>query len=313
MRCLVRHTSDTTHLERLNVELVEGDLTDPPSLAGAVEGCRYVLHCGALVSDWATVQEIRRINVAGTTNLLEASAAGSVERLIHLSTTDVYGYPGGPAIDETYVPTGFQNWYAQTKREAEREVLDASRRHGLQVVILRPATVYGPRSREVIGEMASAIMRGQMVLIGGGRATAGLTYVENLADAAILALHDERAVGESFNITDGLPITWRQFLDDLADGLGCRRVRWSLPFAVAHPVARLLEQTYRWLRATAGVKTSPLLSRQAVDVLGRPQDFSNQKAKALLGWTPRVDYAAGLAATLSWLQEEVVRHHSACG
>jgi nucleoside-diphosphate-sugar epimerase len=305
VRCLVRPTSKTSLLERMDVDLVEGDLTMPSSLARAAEGCRYVLHCGALVSDWATVGEIRRINALGTRNLLEASMAASVERFIHFSTTDIYGYPRSPAIDETYVPTGFQNWYAQTKLDAEQEVRRANQTSALQVVILRPATVYGPRSQDVIGEMAAAIMRGQMLLVDGGRAIAGLTYVENVTDAAVLALREDAALGQTFNITDGLPITWRQFLDDLADGLGCRRVRRSLPFGIAQSLAFVLEQTYRVVRKTARVRTPPLLSRQAVHVLGRQQDFSNRKAKALLGWAPRVDYPAGLEATLSWLHEAV--------
>ncbi len=95
VRCLVRATSDIEALERLGVELTVGDLTNAGSLRDAARGCRFVLHCGALVSDWATIDEIRRINVVGTRNALEAAAAASVERFVHLSSTDVYGYPGG--------------------------------------------------------------------------------------------------------------------------------------------------------------------------------------------------------------------------
>jgi len=303
VRCLVRRTSETTRLEELGVELAYGDLTTPGSLDQAVEGCGYVLHCGALVSDWATVAEMRRINVGGTKHLLEASLAASTQRFIHLSTTDIYGHPGGRAIDETHVPRGFRNWYAQTKREAEQEVLRVSQGGASQVVILRPATVYGPRSTEVIGQMASALRRGQMLLVNRGRAVAGLTYVENLTDAAVLALTRPEAVGQAFNVTDGLAITWRQFLDDLADRLGCRRARWSLPPGVAGALGVSLEQGYRLLRRALRVTTPPLLSRQAVDVLGRDQDFSNEKIRALLGWEPRVGYAAGLDATVSWLKD----------
>ena len=302
VRCLVRVTSDTSLLQRLDVELVYGDLTDPGSLADAVEGCRRVLHCGALVSDWATIEEIRRINVIGTRNVLEAAVAASVQRFVHVSTTDVYGYPDGTGIDERQPAGQFRNWYAQTKREAEREVRRIGDRGALEVVILRPATVYGPRSEEVVGEIAAAIRRRQMVLIDGGRAVAGLTYVENVADAAAIALGTEAAAGEAFNVTDGLPVTWREFVDDLADGLGCRRVRWSLPYGVALCLAFSLEQGYRLLRNATGAQLSPLLSRQAVNVLGRPQHFSNQKAKTVLGWEPRIDYRSGLEATLAWLR-----------
>lgn len=304
VRCLVRRTSDKRLLERLDVDLVEGDLESTSALARAAEGCRYVLHCAALVSDWATVREIRRINVLGTKNLLEASLAASVQRFIHFSTTDVYGYPAGRAIDETHSATRVRNWYARTKLEAEQELRRVDRAGALELVILRPATVYGPRSEGVIGEMATAIRGGHMLLVDRGRAIAGLTYVENVTDAAVLALHQDGAVGQAFNVTDALPITWRQFTDDLADGLGCRRAAWSVPFGVAYGLAFSIEQTYRLLRKAAGVKTRPLLSRQAVQVLGRDQEFSNAKARAVLGWKPRVDYAAGLAATLAWLRAE---------
>src|SRR5947209_8546160 len=113
VRCLVRATSDISLLERMEVELAYGDLTDAGSVSRAAGGCRYVFHCGALVSDWATVEEIRQVNVGGTRNVLDAAADASVERLIHVSTTDVYEYPGAGPVDETH-PTGrFRNWYAQ--------------------------------------------------------------------------------------------------------------------------------------------------------------------------------------------------------
>lgn len=304
VRCLVRESSDTSALEGLDAELVRGDLTDVGSLIDAAQGCRFVLHCGALVSDWATVEEIRQVNVAGTRNVLEASSAASAERFVHVSTTDVYGYPGRPGIDETHVPTGFSNWYSETKRAAEAEVRGAEQARGLNVVILRPATVYGPGSEDVIGDIARAMRSGQMFLVDGGRAVAGLLYVENLIDAAVLALRIEAAVGEAFNLTDGLDVTWKRFVGDLAEGIGCPAPRWSMPYGVAFGIASTLEHGYRLLRRATRVKTRPLLSRQAVHVLGRDQDFSNRKARETLGWAPRVSYQDGLAATIKWLREE---------
>jgi nucleoside-diphosphate-sugar epimerase len=263
-----------------------------------------VLHCGALVSDWATVEEIVRVNVAGTRNLLEASVAAAVRRFVHFSTTDVYGHPDGPAPDESYVAKRFRNWYAQSKRDAEAEVRRVQAAGTPAAVILRPATVYGPGSREVIGEIARAIEGGHMLLIDRGRAVAGLCYVENLVDAAVLALRHEAAPGHAFNIGDGLPVTWRQLADDLADGLGCAKVRWTMPYWLASGIGFSLEHGYRLLCGTFGLYTRPLLSRQAVQVLGSNQDFSSRKARDVLGWRPRVDYATGLEATLTWLKTE---------
>jgi ornithine--oxo-acid transaminase len=302
VRCLVRPSSDTTRLDRLDVEIATGDLTNGKTLRRAATGCRYVFHCGALVSDWETPAAIARINVEGTRNLLEASVGASVERFIHFSTTDVYGYPGGAAIDESYSGTRFRNWYSQTKRAAEQEVARAGTI--LDTVILRPATVYGPGSADVVGSIARAIRDGNMLLIDRGRAVAGLVYVDNLVDAALLALDHDAAPGQAFNASDGLAITWKQFTDALAEGLGCRGVRWSMPYWAAHGIGFTLEHGYRMLRHTTRLTMPPLLSRQAVQVLGINQDFSNRKARELLGWEPRVDYAAGLDATLDWLKTE---------
>jgi acetylornithine/succinyldiaminopimelate/putrescine aminotransferase/nucleoside-diphosphate-sugar epimerase len=304
VRCLVRPTSDTAALEQLGVELATGDLTSPQSLAGAAEGCRYVLHCGAMVSDWATAKEVSAVNVAGTRNLLEACARASVQRLVHFSSTDVYGYPGSVGVEESYAGTGFSNWYAQTKLAAELVVRRAAKAHELDAVILRPATVYGPGSREVVLEIARAIRGGNMVLIDRGRAVAGLCFIDNLLDAALLAMHHEHAPGHAFNATDGLDVTWRQLADGLAEGLGCAPARWSIPYRLAEGIGFSLEHGYRALHRTTKLTTRPLLSRQAVHVMGIDQSFSNEKARELLGWEPRVGYADGLAATLDWLRAE---------
>jgi nucleoside-diphosphate-sugar epimerase len=308
VRCLVRASSDTSLLDKLDVQTAVGDLTRALSLARAVEGCDYVFHCGALVSDWATTEEIARTNVDGTRNLLEASVGASVQRFIHFSTTDVYGYPDGVAIDEAYAATRFRNWYAQTKLDAEAEVRRVERADALDAVILRPATVYGPGSTDVVGEIARAIQGRHMLLVDGGRAVAGLCYVDNLMDAAVLALRHEAAPGHAFNVSDGLGITWREFTDGLAEGLGCSKVPWSLPYWMANSVGFSLEHGYRLLRKTIGLNAPPLLSRQAVQVLGKNQDFSNRKIREMLGWEPRVDYATGLEATLAWLRTEHLKH-----
>lgn len=303
VRCLVRTSSDTTILDRLGIELALGDLRDATSLRAAAEGCRFVIHCGAQVTDWDVAGELERVNVEGTRNALEAAVRAGVERFVHVSTTDIYGHPGSGRVDESYDPGAtFHNWYAETKRKAEDEVRRFEREHALPVVILRPATLYGPRSRELVQKIASAIQGGYMLHVGDGSAVAGLSYVDNVVDAAVLALRHERAPGQAFNVSDGVPVTWRQFTDDLARGLDARPVQLSAPYWIASAAGTSLELGYRALRKLTRLRTEPLLSRQAVQILGRHQDFSNDRLKNVLGWTPRVDYEAGIAATLEWLK-----------
>jgi nucleoside-diphosphate-sugar epimerase len=299
LRCLVRANSDTTRLPQ-TAELITGDLARPDTLTGAAEGCRFVVHCAALVSDWATTKEIARVNVEGTRNLLSSAAQAKVERFVHVSSTDVYGHPGTPDTDERHEPARLANWYSKTKALAEREVQASS----LSTTIVRPATVYGPGSKDVIGEIARAIRGGHMLLIGNGRTDAGLCYVENLVDAMMLAMRHARAGGEAFNVTDRLGVSWRTLTADLAQGLDARPPRFSLPYPVAYGLGALMEHGYRALRTATHLTTAPLLSRQAVQVLGVDQSFSNEKARKLLGWEPRFGYREGLEATLDWLRSD---------
>ncbi|MBO0769165.1 MAG: aminotransferase class III-fold pyridoxal phosphate-dependent enzyme, partial [Solirubrobacterales bacterium] len=301
VRCLVRPSSDTTALERLGVELCVGDLCSQASLARSAEGCRYVIHCGAMVSDWASADEVCETNIGGTRALLEAAVQAGASRFIQLSSTDIYGHPGLADLGEDHIPLEFANWYAESKLRAEYEVLQAESEHGLSAVILRPSTVYGPGSREVVAEIASALKAGNMLLIDGGAALAGLCFIDNLVDAVLLALSHDAAPGHAFNVTDGLDVSWRRFLGDLADGLGYPHPRLSMPYRLAAGVGFSLEHGYRALHRATRLETRPLLSRQAVHVMGVDQSFSNAKARELLGWTPRVGYQDGLAQTLEWL------------
>ena len=302
VRALARASSDRRALDGAGVEVVTGDLADTESLARACTGVGVVFHCAALVSDWARVSEIEAANVLGTRNVLAAAVQAGVPRLVHVSSTDVYGHPG-TRVGEQHRAGGFANWYSQTKRAAEAEVLRAHRDGSLEVAIVRPATVYGPGSRDVVGEIARALRSGQMLLIDRGRPLAGLCYVENLIDAMLLAAAEPAALAEAFNVSDDLDVTWRRFTDDLAAGLGARGARWSLPYPLAFALGYSLEHAYRGLRRVTGATLPPLLSRQAVQVLGRSQDFDTARLRERLGWEPGVGYEQGLELTLAWLRE----------
>ena len=299
LRCLGRVGSDLSGIEALGIPVARADVTDAPALERALEGVTEIVHCAAMVSDWGTIAEIEATNVTGTANVLRAAARAGVRRVVHLSTTDVYGHPGGRAVDESRPPGAFANWYAQTKLRAEREVLAAAP----GTVVLRPATVYGPGSTEVVGEIARAIRGGHMLLIDRGQAVAGLCYVENLVDAVELALDAPHEPNGPLNVADGLGVTWARFTADLAAGLGARQPRLSLPYRPAAVLATALECGYRALRRSTGLSLPPLLSRQAVQVLGRDQGFANLRLRSELGWEPRVGYEQGLAETLAWLHE----------
>ena len=309
VRCLVRPSSDTSRLDELDVEIAVGDLTKKRSLTRAAEGCHYVFHCGARVSDWGTTEEIARTNVQGTRNLLEACVAASVQRV------DPFQHHGCLRLSRSRERStrhtsrrGFEtgtrrrSWLPRPRFAARKGPTSSTRSSCAR----RPSTA--PARPTSSARSRGAMRSGNMLLVDRGRAIAGLCYVDNLIDAAILALRHEAAPGNAFNVSDGLDVTWKEFTDGLAKGLGYSQVRWSMPYWMANAIGFSLEHGYRLLRRTTRLSTQPLLSRQAVQMLGTDQDFSNRKAREVLGWEPRVDYEAGLEATVAWLHAERLSH-----
>jgi nucleoside-diphosphate-sugar epimerase len=295
VRALVRQTALSQSLVETGVESVRGDLREPGSLGVALEGIERVFHCAARVADWGDPTEFRATNVEGVANLLAASHAAKVQRFIHLSTTDVYGFPN-VSIDET-APYRHRGWpYGDTKIDGEREVWKASREWGLPVTVIRPANVYGVGSLSFVREIADMLREGRMIHLGRSERPAGLCHVDNLVDCILQAADNERAAGQAYNVTDGSDVSWRTFTNLLADTLGVRRPRHVLPRSVAYATGWCLERTQRGCRR-------PYLTRMAVELLTSDQSFSIEKARRELGYFPRRTFAGSLPELVGWLEE----------
>jgi nucleoside-diphosphate-sugar epimerase len=295
VRALVRDGSDTRHLGDSRIELVRGSLTDGESLAAAVRGVTHVYHCAACSTDWAPWRVYYDANVAGVRNLLEAAAREpGLERFLHVSTTDVYGYPRVPCSESgPLVDVGLP--YNRTKLLGENLVRDAS----LPWTILRPATIHGPRGKAFAIDIAALLRQGLMAVIDGGRAPGGFSYVDNVAEAIIAAGASPNTVGRVYNIADGSGATWRTYVDALADGLGLRRPWLSMPSSAAFELARAMEAAHRFLRLPG----RPLLTRHAVYLLARDQEFPTEAARRDFGFQPAVSFEEGVERTVAWLRE----------
>jgi nucleoside-diphosphate-sugar epimerase len=301
VRVFVRPHHDRVALEAGGVEVAVGDLADGRSVCRAAEGARHIYHCGGLVTDWGPWREFRRVNVDGTRNVVEAALAAGVQRLVHLSSAAIYGYPQREAIDEQQPLRSRGIPYIATKIAGEEIVREAITRRSLPAVILRPVMVFGPGCQNYVGDIVRHLRGGSMGLLDGGRHVAGLAYVENVADALVLASHSTAALGHAMNICDDSAVTWKEYIDVLADGLGLRRVNWSLPTRLAYPLAAFLESAARLLR----LRRRPLLSRLAVLELGQSQRYDISLARRLLGYTPRVGFEEAMRRTLEWAKQNL--------
>ncbi len=298
VRALVRPGGDLSHLAGFRMEVVPGDLGDAQALARAVRGVTHIYHCAACSTDWAPWQVFYEANVAGVRNLLQAAAGvKGLERFLHVSTTDVYGYPHEPC-DESHPLTDVGLPYNRTKCQGEECVWDASGRLALPVTVVRPATIYGPRGKAFGSDIARLIRQGLMAVIDGGRAPGGFCYVDNAVDAILRAAGTPKTVGRAYNVADGTGQTWRSYVDALADGLGERRPWIDLPSAIAFPLARTFEAPHQYL----GVPGRPLLTRHAALLLSRNQEFPIERARRDFGFSPAVGFEEGIARTVEWLK-----------
>jgi nucleoside-diphosphate-sugar epimerase len=188
--------------------------------------------------------------------------------------------------------------YNRTKIQGEEAVWRAHREHGLPVTVVRPATIYGPRGKDFVVEIAKLLRQRVMMLIDGGRTRGGFTYVDNVAEAMMLAAESRKALGRAYNLCDETGTTWRDYTDALADALGYRRPRLALPFRSALALGKAMEVPQGLLRFSG----RPLLTRHAVHLLGQDQEFPAARAREDFGFAPRVSLAEGIARSAAWMR-----------
>ena len=284
-------------LEGLRVGVVRGGLTDLRELRMAVRDQTHIFHCGACLEAGAREQRLFEINMLGTGMLLDvARGERRLRRLVHLSTTEVYGHPERPG-DETaeLVTTGTA--YVRSRVEAESAVW-AYADGGLPVTVLRPGTVFGPSgdanygAQELGVEVATRLRQGRLLLVDGGRAAGGFCYVDSVACAALTACEREETRGQAYNLADGTGASWREYVSALAAEMGVREPWIDLPWGVAMGLAAVAE----FLPSGSGL---PSLTRRGVRLMGCDREFSAEKAQRDFGFRPAVSFSEAIRRTVA--------------
>jgi nucleoside-diphosphate-sugar epimerase len=295
VRVLLRAASRVDHLPRTPLlEVVRADLTPGRALREAVEGARVVYHCAGCSTDWASAGTYTAGNLAATEAMLQAAAG--CERFVHVSTTDVYGYPATPCA-ESGALTRVGLPYNETKIQGEQAVWRAAAA-GLPCTVVRPASIYGPRGSAFVTDVVANLRTRTMLLVDGGRACGGLVYVDDVCELLLLAARSPRAAGEAYNAASTDGVTWRDYCAQLAGELGLPAPWLQLPFTAAMALAHAME----WPYGALGWRGRPLLTQHAVFLLGRDQGFPVAKATAELGWQPRTSLAEGARRAAEWVR-----------
>lgn len=298
VRILASKKNDLRHLDGLPIEIVYGRLEEEECLLSAVKGVNLIFHCAALSADWGAWERFYGSNVLGVKNLIQAaSQVNTLERFLHVSTTDVYGYPDVPCGEShQIIDRGLP--YNRSKGLGEKIVWEFYEKHGVPVTIIRPATIYGPRSKDFAVEVSNLIKQRAMPLIDGGKRHGGFIYIDNAVEGIIQAATSSNTIGKAYNLQDGTDITWQEYINALADGLGERRPWMKIPMGLALAVGRFFEVLYRTLH----IQSRPVLTRHAVYIFGVDQSYPITLAKSDFSYSPNVTFEQGISETLKWLK-----------
>lgn len=271
------------NLERLDrdiqdaIEVVAGDIADPFSVNNAVAGQDLVFHLASLIAipySYIAPATYVATNVTGTLNVLQACRDHGVTRLVHTSTSEVYGTAQYVPIDEQHPLVG-QSPYSASKIAADKLAESFHCSYELPVVTVRPFNTFGPRqsARAVIPTIICQALTRDEIQLGSLDPVRDFTYVEDTAAGFVAAAACDQAVGEVVNLGTGEGVS------------------------IGDVVAKVLELINRDVR----VRTDEGRVRpEASEVLRLISD--NSKVKRLTGWTPQVDFTTGLERVIEYIR-----------
>jgi len=260
------------------MEIIFGDIRDADAVTQAVRGCDLVFHLGALISipySYVHPREVAEVNWMGTLNVLTASRECGVGRVLHTSTSEVYGTALRVPIDEDH-PLQGQSPYSASKIGADKMAESFYCAFQLPVVTVRPFNTYGPRqsARAVIPTIITQALALDEIHLGNLDTRRDFTYVSDTVRGFLCAAQAEQVEGETFNLGTGQEVTIRELLERILKIVG-RDVR-----------VRVDDQRLR----PENSEVMRLLS-------------NNEKARQRLHWQPEVSLEAGLEQTVEWIRQ----------
>lgn len=277
------------------VECIRGDITDEATVERAIAGCDTVFHVAAKAGVWGRWDDYVRPNVWGTRKVIRACKAHGAARLVFTSSPSVvFDGHDQRGLDETApYPARFRSAYSATKAAAEHEVL-AANSASLGTIVLRPHLVWGPGDNHIVPRILEQGRRGKLRIIGKGDAVVDTTYIDNAADAHLLAAealaNRTNAAGRAYFITNGEPKNLWEIVNGILDAAGQPPVQKCLPRGVALAAATTSEFLHRLLRRPG----EPRITRFLVEELSASHWFSIEAARRELGYGPVVTIKDGL-------------------
>jgi nucleoside-diphosphate-sugar epimerase len=291
-------------LEKLGVEVRSGDIADAAVVNDAVAGCDLVFHTAAKAGIWGPYADYHRTNVVGTQNVLDACRGRGVRRLVFTSSPSVvFNGSDMEGVDES-VPYAdhFQAHYPKTKALAEKLVLEANG-SDLATVALRPHFIWGPEDNHLIPRLLARARAGTLRRVGRADKLIDSVYVDNAADAHLLAgdrlVAGSPIAGRAYFITQGEPVLFWQLIDRILAAAGLPPATRTVSARAAYVGGWMLETIHTLLR----LRSEPRMTRFLARELSTAHWFDIGAARRDLGYVPRVNTEEGLRRLRDWLQQ----------
>lgn len=268
---------------RARIEIVFGDLRDSHAVREAARGVDTIFHLGALIAipySYVHPRETIETNVIGTLNVLEAARVHGVRRVVHASTSEVYGTARFVPITEDH-PLQGQSPYSASKIGADKLVESFYLSFGLPAVTVRPFNTYGPRqsARAVIPTIITQALTRSVVRLGDLRPTRDLNFVSDTVAGFLAAAERDQAVGRVINLANNDEISIGELAEKIIALIG-------RPVTIEVDESRLRPESSEVFRLHG----------------------DNRLARELLGWTPQVDLDEGLRRTIEWIARHLDRY-----
>jgi nucleoside-diphosphate-sugar epimerase len=289
-----------------NVEVLGADIRDRHRVVEACSGVDGVIHVAGLAGIWGPAELYQAVNVRGTENALHGCVTHRVRWLVYTSSPSVTFDGRDQMGDDESAPYG-RRWlchYPASKARAEQLVLRAGMPgRELAACALRPHLIWGPRDRQLVPRLLARARQHKLVRVGDGSNWVDMVYVENAADAHLMALDalkaGKRVAGRAYYISQGDPVNCWKWIDRILDLAGLPPVGRSISMKAAWRIGSLFEAAF----SAMNVRREPPMTRFLAAQLGLSHYFDIRRAREELGYSPQIPIAEGMRRLAVWLDE----------